>query len=242
MLDPSYHEDMYPEFKPELRHVGKNRQKIDALMMATGQRLYVEDFVDPDACHIVLLESPHAHAFIKRIDTSKALAMPGVVTVLTHENCPQFTYTTAGQGYPEPSPYDQMMFSRKLRYVGDRVAAVLAETLEQAEAAVAAIQVEYEVLKPVLTIKEAKEAGAPVVHNGPVSYADGTKPEGISTEGNPREEPVIYQFPLHADPHRNLAASAADGIGDIDKGFAEADVVIERTYVGNRVQDRKSVV
>ncbi len=74
------------------------------------------------------------------------------------------------------------------------------------------------------------------MHNGPVSYADGTKPEGISTEGNPREEPVIYQFPLHADPHRNLAASAADGIGDIDKGFAEADVVIERTYVGNRVQ------
>lgn len=236
LLDPSYREDMYPEFKPELRHVGKNRQKIDALMMATGQRLYVEDFVDPDACHVVLLESPHAHAFIKRIDTSAALAMPGVVTILTHENCPQFTYTTAGQGYPEPSPYDQMMFSRKVRFVGDRVAAVLAKTRAQAEAAAAAIQVEYELLPAVLSIHDAQKSGAPVVHYGPVSYADGTKPEGISTEGNAQEEPVIYQFTLHADPHRNLAASATDGIGDTEKGFAEADVVIERTYIGNRVQ------
>lgn len=234
--DPAYHEKLYPEFKPELRHVGKNRAKVDALMMATGQRLYVEDFVDPDAYHVVLLESPHAHAYIKKIDTSKALAMPGVVTILTHENCPQHTYTTAGQGYPEPSPYDQMMFSRKVRYVGDRVAAVLAKTPEQAEAAAEAISVEYELLPPVLSIQDAKKAGAPIVHHGSVFYADGTKPEGISTEGDSREEPIIYQFTLHADPHRNLAASAGDGIGDIDKGFSEADVVIERTYTGNRVQ------
>lgn len=236
LQDPAYHESLYPEFKPELRHVGKNRAKVDALMMATGQRLYVEDFVDPDAYHVVLLESPHAHAFIKKIDTSKALAMPGVVTILTHENSPQQTYTTAGQGYPEPSPYDQLMFSRKVRYVGDRVAAVLARTREQAEAAAAAIVVEYEVLPPVLSIRDAQKPGAPIVHHGTVSYADGTKPEGISTEGDPREEPIVYQFTLHADPHRNLAASARDGIGDIDKGFSEADVVIERTYIGNRVQ------
>ncbi|HOT58292.1 MAG TPA: molybdopterin-dependent oxidoreductase Mo/Fe-S-binding subunit [Spirochaetia bacterium] len=236
LQDPAYHESLYPEFKPELRHVGKNRAKVDALMMATGQRLYVEDFVDPDAYHVVLLESPHAHAFIKKIDTSQALAMPGVVTILTHENCPQHTYTTAGQGYPEPSPYDQLMFSRKVRYVGDRVAAVLARTREQAEAAAAAIVVEYEVLPPVLSIRDAQKPGAPIVHHGTVSYADGTKPEGISTEGDPREEPIVYQFTLHGDPHRNLAASACDGIGDIDKGFSEADVVIERTYIGNRVQ------
>lgn len=234
--DPAYHETLYPEFKPELRNVGKNIAKVDALLMATGQRLYVEDFVDPDAYHVVLLESPHAHALIKKIDITKALTMPGVVTILTHENCPQQTYTTAGQGYPEPSPYDQLMFSRKVRYVGDRVAAILAKTREQAEAAAEAISVEYEILPPVLSIYDAQKPNAPIVHHGNVSYADGTKPEDISTEGDSCEEPIVYQFPLHGDPHRNLAASASDGIGDICKGFSEADVVIERIYSSNRVQ------
>ena len=162
--------------------------------------------------------------------------MPGVVTVLTHENCPDHVYTTAGQGFPEPSPHDQRMFSRKVRHVGDRVAAVLAETPEEARAALAAIEVEYEVLKPVLSIAEARAPGAPIVHSGDVSYVVGDPPEGTSTKGDGRDDPIVYQFPLHADPHRNLAASVADGIGDVEKGFAEADVVIERTYKGNRVQ------
>ena len=162
--------------------------------------------------------------------------MPGVVAVLTHENCPGKVYTTAGQGFPEPSPYDQRMFSRKVRHVGDRVAAVLAETPEEAEAALAAIKVEYEPLEPVLSIDAAKAPGAPVVHSGEVRYVVGEPPKGSSTKGDGRDDPITYQFPLHADPHRNLAASAADGIGDMDKGFAEADVVIERKYRGNRVQ------
>ncbi|HRV28840.1 MAG TPA: hypothetical protein P5522_08655, partial [Spirochaetia bacterium] len=70
-------------------------------------------------------------------------------------------------------------------------------TREQAEAAAAAIVVEYEVLPPVLSIRDAQKPGAPIVHHGTVSYADGTKPEGISTEGDPREEPIVYQFTLH---------------------------------------------
>ena len=82
--------------------------------------------------------------------------MPGVVAVLTHLNCPDQVYTTAGQGYPEPSPYDQRMFSKKVRHVGDRVAAVLAESPEEAQAALEAIEVEYEVLKPVLSIAQAQ--------------------------------------------------------------------------------------
>jgi putative selenate reductase molybdopterin-binding subunit len=100
--------------------------------------------------------------------------------------------------------------------------------------------VEYEVLKPVLSIAEAKAPGAYaqaiVHHNGDVSYVVGEPPKGSSVKGDGRDDPIIYQFPLHADPHRNLAASVADGIGDLDKGFAEADVVIERRYKGNRVQ------
>ncbi|HRY73725.1 MAG TPA: molybdopterin-dependent oxidoreductase, partial [Spirochaetia bacterium] len=236
LSDPVYTEALAPEFKPELRHVGKDREKIDAAALALGEKAFVEDRVEPGACHLRMLGSPLAHAWIKSIDTGAALAMPGVVAVLTHENCPDKVYTTAGQGFPEPSPYDQRMFSRKVRHVGDRVAAVLAETPEEAEAALAAIKVEYEPLEPVLSIDAAKAPGAPVVHSGEVRYVVGEPPKGSSTKGDGRDDPITYQFPLHADPHRNLAASAADGIGDMDKGFAEADVVIERKYRGNRVQ------
>ncbi|HWQ08934.1 MAG TPA: molybdopterin cofactor-binding domain-containing protein, partial [Holophaga sp.] len=234
--DPAYTESMAPEFAPDLRHVGKDREKIDAAYLVRGERAFVEDRVDAGACHLLMLGSPHAHAWITSIDTSKAEAMPGVVAIVTHQNCPDRVYTTAGQGYPEPSPYDQRMFPRKVRHVGDRVAAVLAESIEEAQAALEAIEVEYEVLKPVLSIAEAKAPGAPVVHHGKVSYVVGEPPKGSSVEGDDRDDPVIYQFPLHADPHRNLAASVADGIGDLEKGFAEADVVIERTYTCNRVQ------
>ena len=236
LTDPAYAEAGAPEFKPELRHVGKDREKIDAARLALGERAFVEDRVDRDACYLAMLGSPHAHAWITKIDTAEAEAMSGVVAVLTHLNCPDQVYTTAGQGYPEPSPYDQRMFSKKVRHVGDRVAAVLAETKEEAQAALAAIKVEYEVLKPVLSIAEAKAPDAPIVHSGEVRYVAGSAPDGTSMTGDGRDDPIIYQFPLHSDPHRNLAASAADGIGDIKRGFAEADVVIERTYKGNRVQ------
>ena len=156
---PGYTEAAAPEFRPDLRHVGKDRQKVDAAALSRGERAYVEDRVDANACHLKLLMSPHAHAWIKSIDTTEALAMPGVVEILTHVNCPEQVYTTAGQGFPEPSPHDQRMFPKKVRHVGDRVAAVLAETPEQAEAALAKIRVEYELLKPVLSIAEAKAAG-----------------------------------------------------------------------------------
>ncbi|MDA8426554.1 MAG: molybdopterin-dependent oxidoreductase [Treponema sp.] len=236
LSDPSYSEAAAPEFRPDLRHVGKDREKVDAAGLARGERAFVEDRLDSGACHLKMLGSPHAHAWITSIDTAKAEAMPGVVAILTHLNCPERMYTTAGQGFPEPSPYDQRMFPKKVRHVGDRVAAVLAESPEEAEAAAAAIEVEYEILKPVLSIAEAKAPGAQVIHSGAVSYVAGGPPEGASVEGDDRDDPVIYQFPLHSDPHRNLAASAADGIGDIEAGFAEADLVIERSYKANRVQ------
>ncbi len=226
---------MSEDFRPDLRHVGKDRRKVDAEQLARGERAYVEDRVPADACTLKLLASPYAHAWIRSIDTSAAEAMPGVIAVVSYSNCPDKVYTTAGQGFPEPSPYDQRMFGRKVRHVGDRVAAVLAESAEIAEAALQAIKVEYEVLQPVLTIEAAGAPGAPVIHSGEVRYIAGSPPEGSHTAGDGRDNPVIYQFPLHADPHRNLAASAADGIGDVDAGFAAADVVIERKYRANRV-------
>ncbi|HVP13213.1 MAG TPA: molybdopterin cofactor-binding domain-containing protein, partial [Phycisphaerae bacterium] len=178
----------------------------------------------------------HAHAYIKSIDTSAAEAMPGVVFVLTYKNCPDVSYNQAGQGFPEPSPYDRRMMGQKVRHVGDRVAAVVAETPEIAEAACKAIKVEYEVLRPVLTIDEAAADDAPIVQNGPQEYVVGTPADLDNSKADPRDGKIIYQFPIHADPRRNIAARVEGGIGDINKGFAEAEVIHEGVYESSQVQ------
>ncbi len=236
LSDPGYKAPTGDEFKPDLRHVGKDREKVDAQMLAQGERAFVEDRLPQDVCWLKVLGSPIAHGWIKSIYTAEAEAVPGVVAIVSHLNTPRTLYTSAGQGFPEPSPYDQPMFPRKVRHVGDRVAAVLAESPEIAEEALKKIKVEYEIVEPVVSIAQAKTEGAPIVHSGDISYASGEKPEGISVQGDGRDDGVVYQFSLHADPHRNLAASASGGIGDIEKGLKEADLVLERSYRANRVQ------
>ena len=143
------------------KQVNTSVTKIDALQLALGKDSYVADFVPNDALIIKMLWSPHAHARIKKLDVSKAEKMPGVKAVLWYGNVPRIAHCTAGQGFPEPSPYDTFMFDKKVRFVGDRVAAVAAETEEQALAALEVIKVEYELLKPVFTLDEAMAPGAP---------------------------------------------------------------------------------
>ncbi len=234
----AYAHEQVPEFREELKHVGKVRAKVDGRKLVTGSRAFVEDMTAPDACTVFMLTSPHAHAYITAIDTRKAQALDGVVAVITHENCPDIYYGQAGQGYPEPSPYDRRMFNRKVRHVGDRVAAVIAENEEAGKKALALIEVEYEVLPPVLTIDEALRFGAPIVHNSQVVYVTGApeKLDSYNADADDRDGKVVYQFPIHGDPHRNIAAAVEGGIGNLERGFAEADTVIERTYETSQIQ------
>ncbi|MEA3501203.1 MAG: aldehyde oxidase, partial [Actinomycetota bacterium] len=95
---------------PHFEVVGRSETKVDAYALVTGKPVFVEDTDVAGSLHIAFLLSPHPHARIIEIDTSRAEALPGVVLVLTHENTPARRYTTAGQGYPEPSPYDARMF------------------------------------------------------------------------------------------------------------------------------------
>lgn len=238
LADPDHQTKLSPEFREDLDVVGKAVRKVDGPHLARGGAAFVEDRVRPGTCHLKLLKSPHAHAYITRIDTSRAEALPGVVFVLTCENAPDVAYGSAGQGFPEPSPYDIRMFGRKVRHVGDRVAAVVAETLEIAEEALGLIDVEYEILPHVLTIEEAAAEGAPVVQNGPVEYVAGAPAdlERYNAGADPRDGAILYQFPIHADPRRNLAAAVHGGIGDVEQGFAQADVILEREYSGGHVQ------
>ena len=116
--------------KEELKVVGKSVEKYDGLPLTTGQPLFTDDINLSDMIHAKLLTSPFAHAEIVDIDTTEAEKFPGVKIVLTYKNTPRIPHTTAGQGYPEPSPYDAFIFDKKVRFVGDRVAAVGAETPE----------------------------------------------------------------------------------------------------------------
>ncbi len=184
--------------------VGKNLRKVDGTALITGKPEFVADLQLPNTLHVKILGSPYAHARITSIDVRDAEAMPGVVCVLTHLNTPATRHTTAGQGYPEPSPYDTRMFENKVRFVGDRVAAVAAESEAIAEAALKVIRVDYEELPAVLAIDEARVDGAPVIHD----EADSTG---------------IY------DAGRNIVADVDIDVGDVAAGFAESDEIVEMT-------------
>lgn len=187
------------------KYIGKSVEKIDALALATGQPLFTDDMEIKNALQIKSLYSPYAHAIIEDIEEEEALKIPGVKLILSYKNTPQYLHTTAGQGWPEPSPYDTCMFNRKVRYVGDRVLAVAAETEEIATEALKHIKVNYKILPAVFDPEEAMKEGAPVIHDE----------EGISG---------VY------DARRNLVAHIEVKTGDIEKGFRESDVVVEDTF------------
>ncbi|MBY5945618.1 molybdopterin-dependent oxidoreductase Mo/Fe-S-binding subunit [Photobacterium rosenbergii] len=236
--DPDYTQQFAPEFRDDLAVVGKNCPKIDSAKMVQAKPCYVEDRIPANACVIKVLRSPHAHAWIKHLDVSKAEALPGIVSVITYENCPDIPYTPGGQSAPEPSPLDRRMFGQKMRHVGDRVAAVVAESVEIAEQALKLIEVEYDVLEPVMSIDEAMAANAPIIHNEPIEYGVGA-PDDLEEQNrnaDPREGKLIVNFPIGCFPRKNIAASVRGHIGDLNKGFAEADVIIERTYESKQVQ------
>ncbi len=239
LKDPDYLCQIAPEFRDDLRHIGKSCPKVDAAKMVQAKPCYVEDRVTEDALVIKMLRSPHPHAVITRLDVSRAQALPGVVHVITHLNCPDIYYTPGGQSAPEPSPLDRRMFGRKLRHVGDRVAAVVAESEAIALAALKLIEVEYQVLPAVMSIDQAMAPNAPLVHDEPIVYMAGA-PADLEQQNacsvRRGDEHMIINFPIGSRPHENLAASVHGQIGDVAKGFAEADEIVERTYESTQAQ------
>ncbi|MBM4319325.1 MAG: aldehyde oxidase [Deltaproteobacteria bacterium] len=187
------------------RVVGHGVAKVDGLALACGAPVYTDDALVPGLLVGKILRSPHAHARIRRIETARARAMPGVHAVLTHADLPRVAYTTAGQGYPEPSPYDTFVLCDKARFVGDHVAAVAARSEEIARAALEAIEVDYELLEPVLDPLQATAPGAPVIHDEP-------------------EARVV--IPVTYDPARNLAAAVGMDHGDVERALQQSDHVL----------------
>lgn len=199
-----------PEVKA-LKTVGRPEKKVDAVKLAAGKPVYTDDIEMPGMLHAALLTSPHAHALIKRIDASRARALPGVHAVLTHEDVPRVHYASGGQSYPNPKPYDQVSLDHKVRHVGDRVAVVAAETPEIALAALRLIDVEYEVLPAVFDPREAMKDGAPVIHDDPAV-------EGI----HDRAHNIVHH--IHAE------------VGDADAAWAKSARIFEGDYHVHQVQ------
>ena len=139
--------------------IGKNVRRIDAPSKVSGRLKYAGDMIMPGMLHVQVLRSPHAHARIVSIDTSAALAMDGVESVVTAADVP-------GKDGFGVFVHDQPIMARdKVRYVGEAIAAVAAEDALTAKRAVAAIKVVYEQLAPVFDPDEAMLPGAPVVHD-----------------------------------------------------------------------------
>ncbi len=197
------------KFKDKFTQVGTNVTKVDGYSLACGKAKFVDDFDIPNCLVMKILPSPFAHARIISIDKEEAMKVPGVVDILTYEDVPRVAHTTAGQGYPEPSPYDTFTLDRKVRFVGDRVAAVVAETEKAALEALKKIKVEYEELEPVLDPRKAMDENSPIIHD---------------------EEEAKVVIPVPYEPQKNLAAHVDFSIGDVEKGFEESYVVVEREY------------
>ncbi len=235
----AYQSEIAPSFRPKLDVIGKPADKIDGAALVSGEPVFVEDKVPANAWCLHVIRSPFASAYIKSIDVSEAEKLDGVAAIITADNCPDVYYMQAGQGNPEPSPHDRRLFNRKVRHVGDRVAGIVARTKEIADKAASLIKVEYEPTDAVFTVEEAMAEGAPLVHNGPVQYNAGA-PDDLdefnSRAGDAREGKVVYQFPLGANIQKNIAASNKGHIGDMEKGFAEADAVVDCTYQTSQIQ------
>ena len=211
-------EDYEPEMVkvhsiPETETIGKSEVKVDAAKLAQGKPAFTADLQLPGTLIAKVLRSPHAHARIISIDTSKAKALPGVAAVLTWEDLPRVVYSTAGQSDPIPGPLDMFSLDNKVRFVGDRVAFVAAETAEIAEKALSLIDVNYELLPVIVDPRDAMKEGAVRIHDEKeyVNFAD-------------------------SKPEINLAAKIRIDIGDVEKGFAEAEAIFEQEYVVPKVQ------
>ncbi len=193
--------------------IGRPEPKVDAVKLVQGKPAFAADIELRGLLHAKVLHSPVAHARIKRIDLSKARALTGVAAVLCYRDIPRVVYSTAGQSDPIPGPLDTFSLDSKVRFVGDRVAFVAAETPEIAEQALKLIDVEYEVLPAIIDPRDAMKDGAVIIHDEKeyVNFAD-------------------------SNPQKNLAAEIRIDIGDVQKGFAEADRIYEEEYTVPKVQ------
>lgn len=191
-----------------MKFVNKGVRKKDAMSLVTGKPVYTDDITQGNSLIVKLLRSPHAHALIEEINAEKAKNVTGIECILTYEDVPRARFTTAGQTYPEPSPYDRLILDKRLRCVGDPVAIVAGRNEKSVDKALSMIKVKYQVLKPLLDYREAKDNEI-LVHP---------------------EEDFKALCEVGADNKRNLCSCEAMEIGSVEEEFKNCAHIIEETY------------
>jgi len=184
--------------------IGAAVGRVEGADKVSGQATYGADVHFPDTLWGKILRSPYPHARIVRIDTTKAWQVPGVKAIVTGKDEPEHYQGKSIRDIP-------VLCWDKVRYIGDKVAAVAAESRDTAEEAINLIDVEYEELPAVFDVIEAMKPGAPVLHDNAPAY-----------DGAPKE--------IMAAAGTNVVNKLTFGKGDIEKGFAEADLVLEHTF------------
>ena len=192
----------------EYKSINKSVRKKDSMQLLTGKPVYTDDVTPNDALVVKILRSPHANAMVESINTAAAKKVPGVVDIFTWEDAPQNRFAIAGQTWPEPSPYDRLIIDRHVRFAGDVVAIIAAETEKAALKAMKLIKVKYQVLEAVLDFRTALDNPV-LVHP---------------------EEDWYPPCEVGGDPKRNLIACGEDSHGDVDALMSECDIVLDRTY------------
>ena len=203
-LAKSYFAD---ERKDDLKELGQGLQRADVPGHVTGKTTYFADRTFPGMLYLKMVRSPHHHARIKNVDLSEAEKHPGVHRVLTHKDIPHNLYTILI--LIQVGPEDEHVLAEdKVRWKGEAVVAVLADSERAANEAAAKVKIDYEVLPAVLDIESALAPGAPVVneHHGQNYY--------------------MY----------DSGASRKVRFGDVEKGFAEADHILEQTYWSSPIE------
>jgi len=195
----------------EFKYIGQSTIRPDGFDKVTGRANYGADLSLPGMIWGKILRSPHAHAIIKRLDTSRAEAFPGVLAVATHSDFPSVTDQAIESGEGSLTLLDlarNVLAKDKVLYHGHAIVAIAAKTSAIAEQALALIDIEYEVLKPVMDVREAMAAGAPILHPDMFTQGLAEKPTTAS----------------------NVATRLEYKMGDIEAGFRDADVVVEREF------------
>lgn len=197
--------------KQQTKHIGTRPIRPDGVDKVTGRAAFGADLMMPGMIYGKVLRSPHAHAEIKSIDTSQVLKIPGVIAVVTGADFPDLAISDEASGEGGGAIHHtacNVIARDKVLYHGHAVAAVAAVSERVSQAALAAIKIDYKPLTPVMNLQQAMADDAPLLH------------QNLFTNG----------LPNPSDQPSNIAEHFEMARGDVDAGFAEADVVVEGEY------------
>lgn len=191
-----------------MKYIGKKIKKMDSDALLSGKPVYTDDLAPKNCLIVKLLRSPHPFAKIVDINTDIAKKVAGIECIYTHKDVPNYRFTTAGQTYPEMSPYDRYILEDVVRYVGDPVAIVAGDTNEIVDKAIKLIKVQYEKFEPIVDFRKAIDSKS-IIHD---------------------EEDYHVNIPIGNQVKRNICASGEDVHGNFDEEFENSPLKHTGTY------------